>query len=209
MVREVTPKTVYWLGDRLYLNITNQCTNDCVFCIRRFWPGVGGFNLRLTVEPEPSRIVSELMQVLNMRNWREVVFCGFGEPTARLNCLVDLTRWIRMHYHKPLCIRVDTNGHGYVLNSDVAVVDELKHSGVDKVSVSLNAYSEETYREVCRPKFEGAYAATLNFINKAKEALPVEVTCVAAPEVDVQRIREVVSCLNVPFRVRAYIPGFL
>ncbi|MCJ7761994.1 radical SAM protein, partial [Candidatus Bathyarchaeota archaeon] len=116
MVREEKPRTVYWLGDNLYLNITNKCSNNCIFCIRNFKNGVANFNLKLSEEPSVAAILSELEQVLHARNWKEIVFCGFGEPTERLNCLIEITRWIRRHYGKPLIIRVNTNGHGCVLN---------------------------------------------------------------------------------------------
>ena len=156
MVREEKPRTVYWLGDNLYLNITNKCSNNCIFCIRNFKNGVANFNLKLNEEPSVAAILSELEQVLHARNWKEIVFCGFGEPTHRLNCLLQITRWIRQHYGKPLIIRVNTNGHGCMLNQGRNVAKELKTAGVNKVSVSLNASDEETYNEVCKPEFAGA-----------------------------------------------------
>ncbi len=58
-----------------------------------------------------------------------------------------------------LRIRVNTNGHGYVLNQGRDVAAELKAAGVDKVSVSLNAGDRETYNEICKPNFADAYEA--------------------------------------------------
>ena len=111
-----TPKTVYWLENKLYLNITNRCSNCCFFCLRNFKRGVGDFNLKLSEEPSLEQIIQELDEVLHMRRWNEVVFCGFGEPTERLDVLLEVARWIRLHYHRSLTIRVNTNGHGYLLN---------------------------------------------------------------------------------------------
>src|SRR5512135_3676993 len=133
-----TARTVYWLDNKVYLNITNQCSNNCYFCLKRYKSGVAGFNLKLTYDPTFEEVISELSKVLNIRSWDGLVFCGFGEPTKRLDFLLEVARWVRQHYGRPLQILLDTNGHGYVLNSGRDVVAELKAAGVERVSVSLN-----------------------------------------------------------------------
>ena len=143
-----------------------------------------------------------------MRRWDELVFCGFGEPTERLDVLLEVARWARQHYSRPLRIRVNTNGHGYVVNPGKDVAAELKAAGVDAVSVSLNAGDRETYREICRPTFADAYEAVIDFIRKAKPKLEVEVTAVRMPEVDIAKAEAVADGLGVKFRVREYIPCF-
>jgi cyclic pyranopterin phosphate synthase len=208
MVREEKPRTVYWLEDKLYLNITNKCSNHCIFCIRNFKKGVADFNLNLTEEPSLATITAELKQALYAKKWKEIIFCGFGEPTTRLDCLLEVTRWIRQHYSNSILIRVNTNGHGDVLNQGRNVAKELKTAGVNKVSVSLNAGDEETYSEVCKPQFAGAYAAVLEFIRSAKEELETEVTAVTTPEIDLQKVREIAEKLGVKFRLRVCIPCF-
>ena len=82
---------------------------------------------------------------------------------------------------------MNTNGHGYVLNHGRDVAGELKAAGVDKVSVSLNAGDKETYMEICKPTFPGAFEAVLDFVQKAKAVLEVEVTAVRMPEVDLPK----------------------
>jgi len=201
-------KTVYWIENKLYLNITNQCSNSCFFCLKRYKQGVGSFNLKLAQEPNIEQITGELAEVLNMRAWIEMIFCGFGEPTERLDVLLSVTRWIKQHYGRPLKVRLDTNGHGYTLNPDRDVASELKTAGVDKVSVSLNASEAETYSEICKPTFPGAYEAVLDFVQKAKAILEVEVTAVRIPEVDVTKVQAVADGLGVKFRVREYIQCF-
>jgi cyclic pyranopterin phosphate synthase len=208
MAQDQKPRTVYWLDNTLYLNITNQCSNSCFFCFKHYKSGVGGFNLKLAEEPSVEQITSELSEVLHMRSWREIVFCGFGEPTERLDVLLEVSRWIRVHYGKPVQIRVDTNGHGYRLNPGKDVAAELKAAGVDKVSVSLNAGDKETYMEICKPTFADAYEAVIDFVLKAKQLLEVEVTAVRLPEVDLQKAMAVAEKLGVKFRVREYIPCF-
>ena len=202
------PKTVYWLDNTLYLNITNQCSNCCYFCLKRYRRGVGGFNLKLAHEPTVAEITAELAEVLHMRSWNGLVFCGFGEPTERLDVLLEVARWVRQHYGRPLQIRLDTNGHGYSLNAGRDVAAELKAAGVDKVSVSLNAGDRETYMEICKPTFPDAYEAVLDFIGRAKLVLDVEVTAVRLPEVDLAKVQSVADGLGVAFKVREYIPCF-
>ncbi|MGA2680851.1 MAG: TatD family nuclease-associated radical SAM protein [Candidatus Bathyarchaeia archaeon] len=208
MVKVEKSKSVYWLDNKLYLNITNRCSNRCFFCLKNFKQGVGGFSLKLVAEPSFEQIIDELKGVLGTRNWAEAVFCGFGEPTERLDVLLMVARWIRQHYGKPLKIRLNTNGHGSVINRGRDVSAELRAAGVDKVSVSLNAGDKETYEQVCKPTFEGAYEAIIEFIRKAKPFLQIEATAVRLPEVDLAKAKAVADELGVGFRVREYIPCF-
>ncbi len=199
---------VYWIGNNLYLNITNQCPNNCYFCLRNFTDRVGGFKLKLQKDPSVKEILTELQNVLNKKYWKEIVFCGFGEPLARLDCVLEVSRWIKKNYGKVVTLRIDTNGQGFLLNKERNVLDELKEVGIDKLSVSLNAHEEQTYREVCRPSLENAFGSILEFIEKAKKAFDVEITAVALPEVNLQKIGEIAEKMGVKFRVREYIPCF-
>ena len=193
---------VYWLGDRLYLNITNRCPNRCYFCIRNFADGVGGFNLRLKREPAVSEVINALEEVVNRRFWAEVVFCGFGEPTERLDCILEVSRWLKRYFN--IQVRLDTNGQGYLLNEGREVLRELKEAGVDKVSVSLNAHNEETYNAVCRPTFKNAYKEVVRFIGEAVRLLETEVTAVDIPQVDLAKVEEIAESLGAVFRRRRY-----
>jgi TatD DNase family protein len=106
-------------------------------------------------------------------------------------------------------VRVDTNGHGYLLNKERDVARELREAGVDRVSVSLNAHDEDTYNGVCRPQFQNAFDGVLKFVGKAKRAgLETEVTVMRIPEVDVGRVKEMAETMGVRFRVREYIQCF-
>jgi len=201
------PSVVYWLGNSLYLNVTNRCSNSCYFCLRRFKKGVREFNLKLEKEPTTEEVIGELQKVINRKNWSEVVFCGFGEPLERLDLVLEVTRWIKKHHWKT--VRVDTNGQGYLLNKGREVARELKEAGVDKVSVSLNAHNKETYNQVCKPAFKDAYENVLEFIKKAKEeGLETEATAVTIPEVDLAKVKELAENMGVKFSAREYIPCF-
>ncbi len=205
--RNRDPSVVYWLGNSIYLNVTNRCSNSCYFCFRKFKTGIREFNLKLEKEPTLEEVIEELRKIINRKNCREVVFCGFGEPLERLKLVLEVTRWVKKHYWKT--VRVDTNGQGYLLNKGRDVVRELKEAGVDKVSVSLNAHDKETYNQICKPVFEDAYENVLEFIKKAKEeGLETEATAVTIPEVDLAKVKELAERIGVKFSVREYIPCF-
>ena len=197
------PSIVYWLGDNLYLNITNKCSNRCYFCIRNFTNGIAGFKLKLDHEPSSKEVIRQLSNHINRKHWNEIVFCGFGEPTANLDCLLEVAKWINKHHS--LTIRVDTNGHGYLLNLGREVVKEMYDAGVNSLSVSLNAPNEKLYNEICRPIFQEAFEAVLKFIKEAKKMLNVEITAVKVPELDVEEMKILAETLKVPLRIRNYI----
>jgi cyclic pyranopterin phosphate synthase len=208
LVSNKKPAIVYWIDNTLYLNITNQCSNNCWFCFRNYKSGIGGFNLKFKREPNTAQVFSELEAVLPSRRWSEVVFCGFGEPTSRLDLLLEAARWIKVRI-PTVPIRLNTNGHGYVLNQGRDVAVELKSACVSKTSVSLNGHNEETYGENCRPSVKDGFDAVLEFVRKSKASgLEVEVSALRMTEVDVRKVEQIANSLNVQFRIRDYIPCF-
>ena len=206
-MKNSSPSFVYWLNDSLYLNITNQCSNHCWFCFRNFKQGISDFNLKLTSEPDAAAIVLSLKNTMLTRRWKETVFCGFGEPTYRLDVLLEIAHWIKTNY-PGTSIRLDTNGHGYALNKNRDVAKEMKAAGVGFASVSLNGHDEQTYSDNCRPSFDCAFQAVIDFVNKAKFEFPIEITAVRLPEVNIERIKAIADAVGVPFRIREYIPCF-
>lgn len=205
-ITKKAPSIVYWLGDKLCLNITNRCSSDCYYCFRRYKDGIRDFNLKLVREPSQEEIIQQLKKTMNRHRWNEIIFCGFGEPTERLDCILNVTRWIKEHFG--ITVRIDTNGNGCLLNPERDVIKELKEAGVDRVSVSLNAHDNETYIQVCKPQFEKAFENVLKFIEKAGGEFDTEVTTVTIPEVDIQKVKEMAGKMGVKFRVRQYVPCF-
>ncbi len=163
--------------------------------------------MKMPKEPTFENIVREVEESLWKRTWREIVFCGFGEPTARLDLLLDLARYLKKRASN-IPIRVNTNGHGKLLNPNRAVIAEMKTAGVERVSVSLNAGDKESYDEVCKPNIAGAFEAVLEFTLEAKQKLEVEVTAVTTPEIDISRVEVLAKQLGVKFRLRQCIPCF-
>lgn len=198
---------VYWYKGNLYLNMTNRCSNNCYFCIRNFRDGISGFILKLDHEPSSYEVIQELQNVINRRHWNEVVFCGFGEPTIRIDEVLEITRWIKKYHHN--IVRIDTNGHGYLLNPGRKIVEELREAGVDKISVSVNADNKDLYNRICRPQFENAFDNVLEFVEKSRDVFDTEITFVAIPEVDKIKMEELAKNMKVKLRERLYSPPIL
>jgi cyclic pyranopterin phosphate synthase len=191
----------YEAHNNLYLNVTNRCTADCIFCVRNFADGVYGYDLRLSKEPSEEEIIHGLGKI-DLAKYREIVFTGFGEPTLRLDTVLAVTRWLKAR-SEGLKVRLDTNGHASLIWPERDVVFELKTAGIDSISVSLNAESEYTYNKLCRPVHENAYPAVLYFINEAKKAgIHVRATIVEYPGIDVEKCRKLAKDLGADFHER-------
>ncbi|MBI4227379.1 MAG: YchF/TatD family DNA exonuclease [Candidatus Omnitrophica bacterium] len=199
----------YPIRDSLYLNLTNACTDRCRFCALsepEFWEGTGaapfvkGHHLRMPRDPTSE----ELIQAAgDPSRYREVVFCGYGEPTIRLQVLVEVARALKANGARR--IRLDTNGHGNLIHQR-SIVPDLAGL-VDEVSVSLNTATAQQYVEICRPTFGApTYEAIKTFIRECKGVIPsVTATVVAMPGVDVEACRRIaVEELGVQYRARPY-----
>jgi len=188
-------EVAYKIRDSLYLNITNECTNVCTFCVRFHTDFVKGHNLRLSHEPTEQ----ELKQAIgNPSDYHEVVFCGYGEPLMRLDLVKRIAPWIKQKGGR---VRIDTNGHGNLINGR-NILPELEGM-IDRISVSLNAHDEETYNRVCSPIFPNAFSEVLSFIREARKYIPdVSITVVALDSIDLEECRRIAEGLGVGFRVR-------
>jgi len=185
----------YKIRDNLYLNITNRCTNECSFCIRFHTNYVKGHNLRLSEEPSEEELKDAIG---DPSHYREIVFCGYGEPLLRLDLVKSVAAWIKQNKGK---VRINTNGHGNLIHGR-NILPELKGI-VDSISVSLDAHDEETYNRVCKPTFKNAYREILSFIKEAKQFIShIQITVVDLEGVDVEKCRKIAEDLGVGFRIR-------
>ena len=133
--------------------------------------------------------------------YKEIVFCGLGEPTLRLDVLLQVARQLKQQGAK---IRLNSDGLASLVHGrDVA--PELAGL-VDALSISMNAQNEAVYNRHCRPKKEylGAYQAMLEFAGKANAFVPsVTLTAIDGLEgVDVEACGKIASELGVQFRGR-------
>jgi TatD family-associated radical SAM protein len=197
---------VYRYGRTYYINMTNRCPCKCVFCVRNGTRSLGDAEcLWLDREPTPEEIVAELAS-RDLSESKEVVFCGYGEPTERLDDLIVTAKMIKERLGKD--VRLDTNGLGDLINGR-DIVPELAEC-VDRVSVSLNASSPEEYLEITRSRFGiGSYDAVLEFISKCRGSIPgvaVSIVGGSIPPESERKCFEIAERLGVPIRVRRLRP---
>jgi TatD DNase family protein len=192
----------YKIRNSLYLNLTQRCTADCVFCTRLTKPVVQGYDLALKREPTAQEVWESIDDI---RNYEEIVFCGFGEPTLRLNVIKEVAQKIKNAGGR---VRLNTNGHGNVINKR-NILPEL--SGlVDEISVSLNTDTSEAYDEICQPLpmfRNGIYDKIKEFIAEAKKYIPeVQATIVTHQKnVDETQCENIINEeFGVKYRARRY-----
>ena len=194
----------YEVGKNLYLNLTNQCPCSCTFCIRNNSDGAYGSD-PLWLEHEPT--MEEIRADLSKRDisaYNEVIFCGFGEPTCRLDALLETAKWLKSNC-ETVKFRLNTNGLGDLVNNR-PIAEELCEV-IDTISISLNAGTKEEYMKVTRPKFENAWEAmhkfTADCVNTRKSQVVMSVVDVISPE-QIEASREVAESLGAVLRVRTY-----
>ncbi|GAH68098.1 unnamed protein product, partial [marine sediment metagenome] len=155
-------------------------------------------HLFLERDPAPEEIIDALE---GFERYREVVFCGLGEPTERLEPLKTVARFLKS---KGVHLRLVTNGQGNLIN-DRPILSELK-SLIDSVSVSLNTAAPKQYMELCRSRFgKEAFPAVIDFVKEAKKEIgSVEITAIDMPQVNIARVRNLATELGASFRLRRF-----
>ncbi len=187
----------YSLHGNRYLNITSRCTLRCRFCpkFNGSWD-VQSYNLRLRGQPSVAEIVAATG---DPANFREIVFCGLGEPTLRFNTLLEAAETLKA---QGAYIRLNTDGlASLVQKRDVSA--ELA-GRIDALSISLNAQNEDLYNEHCRPRLPHAWPALLDFTRRARPHVP-DITLTAIDGlagVDIDACRAIANELGVDFRRR-------
>lgn len=194
----------YELGGNLYVNLTNLCSNHCSFCIRNNGDGVGSAeSLWLAREPSEDETVRAIIGH-DLSQYRELVFCGFGEPLERLGILLAVCRRVRAV--SPIFIRVNTNGQSDLINGKPTA--PLLRGLVDGVSVSLNAADAASYDRLCASEYGAkAYDAVLKFAADCVRLLPHVTLSVVdvIPPAEIEKCRAISKKLGAEFRVRTLI----
>ena len=204
---------VYLLDGKIYINLTNRCTNDCIFCLRKDKDDVVGQTLWLDNENSNADDVikqfelkrNELLTTHNLQ-FKEVIFCGYGEPMLKFDVMKQVAKYIKDKYPETK-IRVNSNGHAnYVYKKNV--VPECKGL-IDEFSVSLNGSTKEEYDELSQPKFDEAYDEMKKFIKACSdEGISVVASVVEGYKgrhLDLEKCEEIAKSLGAKFRVREWI----
>ncbi len=197
----------YIVDGKLYLNITNKCSNRCEFCIRNNGDGAyGSDSLWLEREPTVEEILTDVFS-RDLTEFPELVFCGYGEPTYRLDDAVYVAKAVKAKYPH-IKVRINTNGHSDLVNGRNTAPDF--QGAFDTVSISLNTPSAERYQQICHSVYgEKSFASLLNFAAAVKDYVP-SVQLSAVKETlnteEIESCKQICSRLGVTLRLRDYIP---
>ena len=191
----------YPIGDSLYVNLTNKCPCRCVFCVRVEHETVGNNNsLWLDHDPSMEEIKADLER-FNLSDYKEIVFCGFGEPMMRMDDLIETAKYIKSK--ADIKTRINTNGLGDLIHEKNTA--ECIKDCIDSVSISLNAPDKESYCRVTRPKFgEQSFDAMLKFAEECRDCginIAFSVVDEITPE-EIEKSKELAESLGVKLRVR-------
>ena len=196
----------YEVDTGLYINVTNRCTNRCEFCIRNNGDGAyGSDSLWLEREPTVDEVLSDVFS-RDLTKYSELVFCGYGEPTVRLNDIREIALGIKKRYPS-IKIRVNTNGHSdLILGTDTA---PLYKDAFDVVSISLNTPNADKYVEMCHPVYhKAAFDTLLTFaknVNNYVQKTLLSVVRQTLTDWELEECYKIAADLGVTLKVRDYI----
>lgn len=205
---------VYILDDKIYINLTNNCTNKCVFCLRQDKDDVCGQEMWLDTEVfGANEVIEQLENTIKKQlaagkphSLNEIIFCGYGEPLLKLDLLKEVAAHIRTKYPQTK-IRVNSNGHANLIYKR-NVAEELKPL-IDNISISLNASTEEEYNELSQPNIKGAFEAVKDFIKSCADAGISTTASVVenykGRHLDLEKCEKIATNLGAKFRVREWI----
>ena len=198
---------VYRFHKALYINLTNRCPNSCVFCIKtKFAMRFDKYDLNLCgQEPSTQEVILALQKEMQQEPVKEIVFCGYGEPTMRLNTLLEIAAKIKQLYPQ-IKLRLNTVGLGSLVNGRDISEDLAKN--IDEISISLNSPDEKEWQKIVRPKPEYAaqgYQALLDFIKACAPKISTTVSIVDKQNIDIEKTKKLAQSLGAKLRVREFI----
>ena len=204
----------YLLDDKIYINLTNNCTNRCIFCLRQDKSDVCGQEMWLDNETfgandvieQLEAIIKKQLEAAKPNSLNEIIFCGYGEPLLKLDLLKEVAAYIRENYPNTK-IRVNSNGHANLIYKR-NIAPEIKPL-IDDISISLNAPTEEEYNELSQPNIQGAYEGVKAFIKAcADEGISTTASVVEnykGRHLDLEACEKIANGLGAKFRVREWI----
>lgn len=194
----------------LYVNLTNKCNCNCEFCLRH-GKAQGSIYTEdsLWLEREPTR--QEALDSFLSRDvcsYREIVFCGYGEPTYRLDDLLWLVDELKALYADKLPpVRINTNGHANLIHGR-NVCPELQ-GRIHTLSISLNSTNAADYVALCHPvQGEVAYQAMLDFAKEAASYVPEVILTIVDKDKtaeEIEQCKAIAAQLGVKLRIRSFI----
>jgi len=202
---------VYIYDNKIYVNLTNRCNNNCVFCIRNRANGIDKDNLWLDTEPTAEDVIRDLETFFaknilgNNVYGNQVTFCGYGESTFALDTALQIAEYC---HTKGYSTRLNTNGLGAVINctTNVALVSKLK-TKIDSVSISLLAANCEDYNRLARPCIDDAFDIVLDFGQECKKnGINTTFSIVDILDSDKkQQVIDLCKSLDISLKIRPFI----
>lgn len=195
---------LYKVYDNLYVNLTNKCPCACTFCLRQTRDKMDDSGtLWLDREPTAQEVIEEFKK-FDLSKYKEIVFCGFGEPTEAINVLIPVAKFIKENYSNP--IRINTNGLGNLIH-ERDITPEFEGL-IDTISISLNTPNAEEYHKLVRSRFgEKSFDAMLDFAHKCTKYIPNVVMTTVSTTItseEEQECQKICADLNVTYRIRPY-----
>lgn len=198
----------YEYGRNLYVNTTNRCDYNCNFCLRHNNGGAGNretHQLWLRREPTREEILADI-EARDLSQYDQLVFCGYGEPSYRLEDICWVIDQLKAHGRKTLPVRMDTNGTACLIHGR-DVCPEFA-GRFDRLSVSLNEDTEDKYNALCHPAYPGAFEAMKAFTREVRRYVPqvmMTVVDTISPEA-IENCRRICEDeIGAIYRVRKYI----
>ena len=194
----------YPVKNGIYVNMTNRCPCACTFCLRKNGDSIFGSD-PLWLDREPTvQEICESIDTWDLKEYEEIVFCGYGEPTERLDDLLKVAEYIKSKSN--IKIRINTNGLADLIWGE-KTVPKLKGL-IDTVSVSLNTTNKEDYLKIVRPKFGiESYDAMLSFTKDCTEFVPnvvMTVVDVVTTKEEQEICKKICESVGAKLRVRPY-----
>ena len=197
----------YIVDGKLYVNVTNRCSNRCDFCIRNNGDGAyGSDSLWLEREPTVEEIKASVFSH-DLSTFPELVFCGYGEPSYRLYDIREVALAVKKKYPE-IKVRINTNGHSDLIWAKNTAPDY--EGAFDIVSISLNTPNPKRYDEICHSHFgEKSHAALIEFAKNVKNYVQNTQFSVVKETLTAEEIEEckkISERTGVYLRLRDYIP---
>lgn len=195
---------LYEIYDNLYVNMTNRCPCSCTFCLRQTRDEMNGSgSLWLEREPTVDEVKAEFDK-FDIDKYKEIVFCGFGEPTERLDDVLEVCRFIKDEYNKT--IRINTNGLADLINGKNTA--PMFEGLIDIVSISLNTPNRERYLELTRSKFGiESFDAMLKFAENVKHYVKeviLSTVSTTLTEDEEKECAEICQRIGATYRIRPF-----
>lgn len=191
------------IKNNIYVNLTNRCPCSCTFCLRQTKEMTEQNCLWLKREPSVDEVIAEF-EKLDITKYNEVIFCGFGEPTERLDDIILIAKYLKKR-RAEILIRINSNGLSDLVNGKETA--PLFKGLVDTMSISLNASNAEEYYRLTRSKFGiKSYEEMQKFAVSCKKYIPnvvfTVVDCIGEDEI--KACQKVCDNLGITLRIRAF-----